>query len=95
MPQITALQIQDEWGRSRTNFDVLWRFNFELGKAIEAQARLPMGYGSEFWKGEVFLLQHHPLWNQMREMLVHGFQWPTEPITKEERVANLIEVLNY
>jgi hypothetical protein len=47
------------------NFQVLRRFNFDLGKAIEAQARSPMGYGPECRKGEVLLplSQHHPLWN--------------------------------
>jgi hypothetical protein len=64
---------------AESNFHILRRFNFDLGKAIEAQARLPIGYGSEFQKSEVLLplLQKHPLWNQMREMLAHGLQWPT------------------
>ncbi len=82
---------------AESNFHILQRFNFDLGKAIEVQARLPIGYGSEFRKSDVLLplLQKHPLWNQMRAMLAHGLQWPTEPITKEDRAADLIEVLKF
>jgi hypothetical protein len=80
-----------------SNFHILWRFNFDLGKAIEAQARSPVGFGSEFQKSEVLLplLQEHPLWNRMREMFAHGSQWPTEPITKEDRAADLIKALKF
>jgi hypothetical protein len=55
---------------------VLWRFNFGLGRALEAQVKSLMGYGSEFRKGEVLLplLQHHPLWTRMMKMLAHGLQ---------------------
>jgi hypothetical protein len=28
-------------------------------------------------------------------ILAHGLQWPTKPITKEDRAANLIKVLNF
>jgi hypothetical protein len=31
----------------------------------------------------------------MMNMLAHGSQWPTEPITKEDRAANLIKALNF
>ncbi len=82
---------------AESNFHVLWRFNFELGRALEAQATSLKGYGSEFWKGEVLLplLHHHPLWTQMMNMLAHGLQWPTEPVTKENRAADLIKALNF
>jgi len=31
----------------------------------------------------------------MKEMLAHRLQWPTEPITKEDRTADLIEALEF
>jgi len=31
----------------------------------------------------------------MKEMRAHGLQWPPEPITKEDRAANLIEALKF
>ncbi len=82
---------------AESNFHILWRFNFNLGRALEAQEKSPIGYDSEFWKREVLLplLQHHPFWTQMMNILAHGLQWPTEPITKEDRVANLIKALNF
>ncbi len=51
----------------------------------------------EFRKGELLLplLKNHPLWNQMNEMLAHGSQWPTKPITKEDRATDLIEALKF
>jgi hypothetical protein len=80
-----------------SNFHVFWRFNFDLGRALEVQVKSLMGYGSEFRKGKVLLplLQHHSLWTCMMNMLAHGSQWPTKPITKEDRVANLIKALNF
>ena len=57
-----------------------------------------MGYGLEFRKGELLLplLKNHPLWNQMKEMvLAHGLQRPTKPITEEDRAADLIEALKF
>jgi len=96
-PELPLFKFQMNREAAESNFHVLWlrRFNFNLEKAIEAQAKLPMGYRSEFQKCEVLLtlLQHHPLWNQMREMLVQGLQWPIELITNVDRVANL-EALN-
>ena len=53
------------------NFLVLKRHDFDLGKAIEAQATSPVGYGSEFRKPEILspLLGNHPLWPMMRSIL--------------------------
>jgi hypothetical protein len=31
----------------------------------------------------------------MKEMLTHGSQWPTKPITEEDRAADLIEALKF
>jgi hypothetical protein len=44
-------------------FMILKSFNFNIGRAIEAQAKSPMGYRSEFRKGEILFppLQNHPL----------------------------------
>ena len=96
-PNLPLFKFEMNREAAESNFHVLCKFIFNLEKAIEAQARSPMGYGSEFRKSEVLLplLQNHPLWNQMREMLTHGSQWPTEPIAEEVRAADLIEVLKF
>jgi hypothetical protein len=96
-PELPLFKFKMNGEAAESNFHVLCRFNFDQGRALEAQVKSLMGHGSEFWKGEVLLplLQHHPLWNQMMNMLAHGLQWPTKPITKENRAADLMEVLNF
>jgi hypothetical protein len=55
------------------NFLVLKRFNFDVKEALAAQAKSPMGYGSEFRKGDILspLVQHHPLWPRLEKILMH------------------------
>jgi len=57
----------------KSNFHVLRKSNFDLEKALVALVGSPVGYGSEFRKGELLppLLKNHPLWNRMKEMLAH------------------------
>jgi len=82
---------------AESNFLVLRKFNFDFKKALEEQVGLPVGYGSEFQKGELLLplLKNHPLWNRMKEMLTHGSKWPTKSITEEDRAADLIKALKF
>ncbi len=55
-------------------FMILKSFDFNIGRAIEAQAKSPMGYGSKFRKGGILfpLLQNHPLWPRMKDLLEFG-----------------------
>ena len=96
-PEPPLFKFEMNRAAAESNFLVLRKFNFDLEKALAAQARLPMGYGSEFQKGKLLLplLKNHPLWNRMKEMLAHGSQWPTEPITEEDRTADLIKALEF
>jgi hypothetical protein len=79
------------------NFLVLKCHSFDLGKAIKAQLNSPVGYGSEFRKHWILspLLGNHPLWPQMKSILKNGSQWPTEPISEEERIGNVEENLQF
>jgi len=79
------------------NFLILKSFNFDMKKVLEAQANTPMGYGSEFRKGDILqpLLQNHPLWPRLTNLLKLGSQWPTTPISEEDRVADLLEALSF
>ncbi len=79
------------------NFMVLKRHNFKLGKAIEAQSKSPVGYGSEFWKPWILspLLGNHLLWLQMKPILENGSQWPNKPILEEEQIGNVKEALKF
>ncbi len=96
-PELPLFKFKMSVEAAESNFHILQRFKFDLGRALEAQAKFTMGYGSEFGKGEVLLplLQHHPLRTQMMNMLAHGLQCPTQPITKEDRAAELIKALNF
>ncbi len=55
-------------------FMILKSFDFNIGRAIEAQAKSPMGYGSEFRKGRILfpLPRNHPLWLRMKDLLEFG-----------------------
>jgi hypothetical protein len=55
---------------AKKNFLVLNSFNFDVNQALEAQAKSPIGYGSEFRKGEILfpLLQNHPLWPRLKKI---------------------------
>ncbi len=52
-PKLPLFKFKMNGEAAESNFHILWRFNFDLGKAIKAQARLPIEYGSEFQKSEV------------------------------------------
>jgi hypothetical protein len=79
------------------NFMVLKHHNFKLGKAIKAQSKSPVGYGSEFLKPWIIspLLGNHPLWLQMKSILKNGSQWPTKPILEEEQICDIKEALKF
>jgi len=67
-PEPPLFKFEMNGAAAESNFLVLQKFNFNLEKALAVQARSPMGYGSEFRKGELLppLLKNHPLWNQMK-----------------------------
>ncbi len=79
------------------NFLVFKRYSFDLGRAIEAQKRSPIGYGSEFKKPEVLkkIFGNHPLWERMECLPSEGSRWPLKEISKKDRVADLQEALKF
>ena len=78
-------------------FLVLKSFDFNVKRALEAQAKSPVGYSSEVRKREVLrpLLQNHPLWPCLENLLIFGSQWQTAEIPEEDRIANLYEALSF
>ena len=69
------------------NFLVLKRHDFDLGKAITAQLNSPVGYSP--------LLGNHPIWPMIKSILKNGTQWPTDPISEEERIGDVKEALKF
>jgi hypothetical protein len=79
------------------NFLVFKQYGFDLGRAIEAQKLSPLGYSSKFKKPEVLqkIFGNHPLWARMERLLIEGSRWPLKEISKEDRVADLQEALQF
>ena len=71
------------------------KYEFNLGKALDAQPDSPLGPGMEFRPPNVLrsILGLHPLWNRMEDILENGSKWPLEEISKEDRASNLQETL--
>ncbi len=69
---------------SHRSFCVLKRFNKNLQLAIDAQQNSVTSYGSEFRPASILepLLGLHPNWKHLKQLLLHGSQWPLSPITK-------------
>ena len=96
-PEAPLFKFEMNREAAESNVHALRKFNFDVEKTLAARVGSPVGYESKFRKGELLLplLKNHPLWNRMQEMLAHGLQLPTEPITEEDRAADLIEALKF
>ena len=79
------------------NLAVLEKYEFNLGKALEAQRDSPLGPGKEFRPVDVLsaVFSHHPLWSRMKEILTSGSKWPLEDISEEDRESDLNEALTF
>ncbi len=78
------------------NFILLKRkFDRDLQKAILAQSDLLLGYRSDFKpiKLLVPIFKNHPSWSQMKQVLTNGFNWPLQPLNKENQIKDVEEAL--
>jgi hypothetical protein len=79
------------------NLAVLKKYDFDLGKALEAQQSSSLGYGKEFKPPavlkEVFGL--HPLWKRMEAILTNGSKWPVTKISKDKQQQDLLDALDF
>jgi hypothetical protein len=95
MPPEFAFEMTAE--AAEKNFLVLKKYNFDLDKAILAQKSSPLRYGSEFRSprtlGQIFL--HHPLWPQMKDLLISGSKWPLSSLSKGNRIEDLREAFAF
>ena len=75
------------------NLAVLEKYEFNLGKALDARHDSPLGQGMEFCPPDVLpsIFGLHPLWNQMEDILKNGSKWPLEEISEEVRASDLQE----
>ena len=77
------------------NLATLEKYEFDLGKALDAQHDSPLGPGMEFRPPYVLrsIFGLHPLWNRMKDILKNGSKWLLEEISEEDRASNLQEAL--
>jgi hypothetical protein len=79
------------------NLEVLRRYNFSLGKALQAQQSSPLGNGKEFQP--TLILQQifglHLLWKRMKDFLKEGSKWPLVDLSEEERQKDLEDALAF
>ena len=73
----------------------LEKYEFNVGKAFDAQHDSPLGSGMEFCPPDVLrsISGLHPLWNQMEDILQNGSNWLFEEISEKDRASNLQEAL--
>jgi hypothetical protein len=76
---------------------VLRKFNFNLQKVIQANKNSPIGYGSKFRNPTVLapLLNQHPHWNLLQNLLINGSVWSLQELNKEERQKDVDESLQF
>ncbi len=69
------------------NLDVLLKYQNDLSKALEANRNSPLDYGSEFRHPDKLqkIFDLHPLWPQMKQILIKGSKWSLDELSKESR----------
>jgi hypothetical protein len=73
------------------NAAILKRFNFDLKAAILAQSPSQVSFGSEFRDSCQLqeLLQDHPFWKKLKDILDNGATFPLNPIDDASRKSDL------
>ena len=79
------------------NFCVLAKYGMDFGKALEAQNKSPLGYGSEFRPPEVLqqVFGCHPIWARFHSLLLRGSDWPMEELSSELRKGDVQDALKF
>ena len=73
------------------NFCILKKYGDYLGKAIEAQSKSTLGYGSEFCPTSTLekIFNRHPNWSRMTDILENGSNWPLEDLEEGDRRTDM------
>jgi hypothetical protein len=79
------------------NLDVLSKYQNDLSKALEANKSSPLGYGSEFRHPNELLkiFGLHPLWPQMKQILIKGSKCLLDELSEESWQKDLINALAF
>ena len=82
---------------AQKNFEILCKYGCDLGTAIMAQNKSPIGYGSEFRPISSLekVFSQHPCWNRMKSIMNEGSKWPMEPLANKDREIDLKDALKF
>ena len=96
-PESPEFKFEMTMEAAEKNFCVLSKYKKDLGKAIKAQQKSPLGYGSEFRPTEVIkkVFHSHPNWDRMEKILLYGSSWTLEDLDEEEKLSDLKEALEF
>ncbi len=73
------------------NASILEEYNFDLNRIIITKHPSPISYGSEFKTSSELeeILQDHPHWPFLKEILDKGATFPLHPISQQDRIMDL------
>jgi hypothetical protein len=79
------------------NAEILSKYNFSLGAAIDANHLSPLGYGSEFRPVTVLsnIFRHHPNWSRLKAIMTRGSDWQLDELTEDARINDLADALTF
>jgi hypothetical protein len=82
---------------AENNAKVLAKYDNNLERAICAQARSPVGYGSEFRPTDqlVKLFGLHPCWSKMQAILTRGSKWTLDYLEEDQRKQDIEDALAF
>jgi hypothetical protein len=74
------------------NAEILRKYNFSITEVIKVNPDSIISFGSEFWSPEVLesLLNLHPNWPYLKEILQNGASFPLAPISNDDQRIDLI-----
>lgn len=87
----TAFRFEQSEESATYNADLLRRYNFDLHRIIISHHPSQLSYESEFRPSSELeeLLQHHPHWSHLKNILDNGATFPLLPISNEDRKSDL------
>ena len=82
---------------AKHNWEILQKYQGNLGRALQAHKNTPLGCGSEFREVEALrpLLQKTPLWDRFSNMLSSGVEFPLEDLNPQLKQQDLIEGIEF
>ncbi len=86
MPSAPEFRFKLSEKATNHNLAVLEKYDYDLGRALNAQQDSPLGPGKEFKPPNILQLVFglHPLRKRMEDFITHGSKWPLVKISEEE-----------